>query len=56
MSSTSQPRVAQRLGLVDAPAQRREDPLDRVAHVLVGPERHVGALDAPRALDPHAHH
>ena len=31
--AVGQPRVAQRLGLVDAAAERREDALDRVAQV-----------------------
>ncbi len=46
-------RVAQRLGLVRAPAQRREDPLDRVAQLRLGREAGVGAFQAPGALDPH---
>ena len=48
-----QPRVAQRLGLVDAAPEGREDPLDGMAHVGVGGEADVGALQAPGALDPH---
>jgi hypothetical protein len=51
-----QPGVAQRLGLVDAPAQRREDPLDRIAQLGRRRETHVGALQAPATLDPHRRH
>jgi hypothetical protein len=48
-----QPRVAQRLGFVDATTQRRQDPLDRVAQIGRRREAHVGALESPAALDPH---
>ena len=51
--AVGQPRVAQRLGLVDAPAERREDALDRVAQVALVGEAHAGALEPPAALDPH---
>ena len=37
--AVGQPRVAQRLGLVDAAAERREDPLDRVAQLGLAGER-----------------
>ena len=52
--------VAQRLGLVDAAAQRRQDPLDRVAQVALVRESDGRAFEPAAALDPHrrgsAHH
>ena len=51
--AVGQPRVAQRLGLVDATPERREDALDRVAQLGLAGEAHVGALEPPGALDPH---
>ena len=55
-----EPRVAQRLGLVDPAAERRQDPLDRVAQVALVGEPHRRALEAAAALDPDrrgpAHH
>ena len=51
--AVGQARVAQRLGLVDAPPERREDPLDRVAQVGLAVEAHAGRLDPAAALDPH---
>ena len=48
-----QPRVGQRLGLVDPAAERREDPLDRLAQVALARERDLRALEPPAALDPH---
>ena len=46
-----QPRVHERLGLVDAPAERREDPLDRVAQIGLRVERDAGVLDPAGPLD-----
>ena len=51
--AVGQPRVAQRLGLVDAAPERREDALDRVAQVGLAGEARRRRLDAPVALDPH---
>ena len=48
-----QPGVAQRLGLVGAAPERRQDPLDRVAQLGLAAEPHVGLREAPAALDPH---
>ena len=52
--AVGQPGVAQRLGLVDAAPERREDPLDRVAQLRLAVERRRRRLDAAVALDPHA--
>ncbi len=58
--AVGQPRVAQRLGLVDPAAERREDALDRVAQLGLGAEAHRRGLEPAAALDPHrrrpAHH
>ena len=58
--AVGEPAVAERLGLVDAAAERREDPLDGVPEVALAREPHRRALDAAGALDPHrrraAHH
>ena len=43
----------ERLGLVGPPAQRRQDPLDRVAQVGLALEAHAGRLQPPAPLDPH---
>jgi hypothetical protein len=51
--AVGQARVAERLGLVDAPPERGEDALDRVAQLGLGGEGDVGRLQAPRPLDPH---
>src|SRR5262249_31971533 len=48
-----QPCVAQRLRLVHAPSQRRQDPLDRIAQVLLAREPHGGLLQPPAPLHPH---
>jgi hypothetical protein len=53
--AVGQPRVAQRLGLVDPAAQGREDPLDRVAQSRGVLEAHAGRLDPPAALDVDGH-
>ena len=50
--AVGQPRVAERLALVDAPPQRREDALDRVAQVGLAGEARGGRLDAAFTLDP----
>src|SRR3954470_12801661 len=52
-TTVGQARVAQRLGFVDAPRERREDALDRVPHVGLARKRDVRALEASGALDPH---
>ena len=51
--AVGQPCVAQRLGLVDAPPERRQDALDRVAQVALAREPHRRALEPAAALDPH---
>ena len=43
--------VDHRAELVDAPAERREDALDRVAQLLLVGEGDLGRLDPPAALD-----
>jgi hypothetical protein len=48
-----QPGVAQRLGLVHAAAERREDPLDRVAEVRLLREPDRRTLEAAAPFDPH---
>ena len=50
--AVGQPRVAQRLGLVGAPPERREDPLDHVAQLGLAAEAHVGLRQPAAALDP----
>src|SRR3954471_397053 len=52
-SPVRQARVAQRLRLVHAPPQRRQDPLDRVAQLLLACEAHVGRRQPTAALDLH---
>ena len=47
-----QARVAERLGLVDAAPQRREDPLDRVQQLGLVGERDLRRLEPAAALDP----
>ena len=48
-----QPRVAERLGLVRAAAERREDPLDHVAQLGLAAEADARRLEPAAALDPH---
>ena len=50
--AVGQAGVAQRLGLVDAAAERGEDALDRVAQLAVRREPDLGGLEPPAALDP----
>jgi len=50
--AVGQPRVAQRLGLVDAASERREDALDCMAQVGFAVEARGGRLDAALALHP----
>ena len=47
-----QARVAERLGLVDAAPERREDALDRVPQLVLAGEAHAGRLDPAAPLDP----
>jgi hypothetical protein len=48
-----QPRVDHRAGLVDAPIDLRDDPIDRLQQLLLAPEVDVRALNAAVALDEH---
>ena len=50
---SGQPRVAQRLGLVGAAAERREDALDHVPQLPLAGEADVGLREPAAALDPH---
>ena len=50
--AVGQAGVDERLGLVDAPAERREDALDRVPELAVAGEADVGGLEPPVPLDP----
>ena len=50
--AVGQPRVGQRLGLVDPPAERREDPLDRVAQVALAREARPRCARAARRARP----
>ena len=51
--AVGQAGVAQRLGLVGPPPERREDPLDHVAQLGLAGEPHAGLREPPAALDPH---
>jgi hypothetical protein len=59
-SRVREPGVAERLRLVDPPAERRQDALDRVAQVALVREVHRRTLEPAAALHPHrsgaAHH
>ena len=50
--AVGQAGVAQRLGLVGAAPERREDALDRVAQLGLAGEAHVGLREPAAALDP----
>ena len=50
--AVGQAGVDERLGLVDAAAERREDALDRVAELPVAREPDLGGLEPPAPLDP----
>ena len=45
--AVGEPGVDHRAELVDPAAERRQDPLDRVAQLLLGGERDLGRLDPP---------
>ena len=49
--AVGEPCVGHRIELVDSPADRGEDPLDRVAQSTLGVEAHLAALDSSTALD-----
>ena len=50
--AVGQPGVHEWLGLVDAPAERGEDALDRVTDLFLAREARVAAFEAAGALDP----
>jgi hypothetical protein len=50
--AVGQTGIAQRLGLVRAPSERREDALDRMAQLRLAFEAHVGLRKPPVALHP----
>ena len=51
--AVGQARVHHGRGVVDAPADGRDDPVDHLQQVTVVLEHHVGALQPPVALDVH---